>query len=142
MNNIPGLLLAGIFTLLSVVHFYWGILGISPGNSVIPGDPGGRLLFNPTRIQSLGVGVALALFTFFLLIKSDLWKVRLPIWLWDYGLWFIAALFAVRAFGDFRYIGFTKKIKGTAFAKMDTRFYSPLCILIAVLAIWLNLIPS
>jgi hypothetical protein len=46
----------------------------------------------------------------------------------------IAIIFLIRAIGDFRYVGFLKKIKNTKFAKKDTKYYSPLCSLISVLA--------
>ena len=57
----------------------------------------------------------------------------LPIltWINVYGLKIIAGVFLVRAIGDFRYVGFFKKIKGTIFANLDTKFYTPLCILLS-----------
>jgi hypothetical protein len=48
-------------------------------------------------------------------------------------------VFAVRAVGDFRYCGFFKRVKGTAFARKDTLIFSPLCTLLAALALWLSL---
>ncbi len=39
----------------------------------------------------------------------------------------LALIFAVRAIGDFRYVGFFKHIRGSRFARMDTLCYSPLC---------------
>ncbi|WP_205190355.1 DUF3995 domain-containing protein, partial [Burkholderia sp. LMG 13014] len=39
----------------------------------------------------------------------------------------LALIFAVRAVGDFRYVGFFKRIRGSRFARMDTLYYSPLC---------------
>jgi hypothetical protein len=47
--------------------------------------------------------------------------------------WLIAAVFALRAIGDFRYIGFFKRIRDTRFARLDTLAYSPLCAVLAVL---------
>lgn len=44
----------------------------------------------------------------------------------------MAAAFAVRAVGEFRLVGFFKRVKGTRFARMDTRVYSPLCLLLAL----------
>ncbi|AZA55575.1 DUF3995 domain-containing protein [Chryseobacterium sp. G0201] len=48
-------------------------------------------------------------------------------------LWITAILSFIRAIGDFRYIGFFKKITSSSFAKKDTLIYSPLCILISLL---------
>ncbi len=46
----------------------------------------------------------------------------------------VSLLFLGRAFGDFRYVGYTKRIRGTEFAKNDYFIYSPLCLVVAGLA--------
>ena len=38
----------------------------------------------------------------------------------------------LRAIGDFNLVGFFKRIRGSAFARMDTWFYSPLCVLLGI----------
>jgi len=43
-------------------------------------------------------------------------------------------VFAARAVGDFKYMGFFKSVKGTKFALWDTRMYSPLNVVLSVLA--------
>ena len=47
------------------------------------------------------------------------------------GTSLIATAFTLRAVGEFKYVGFFKRIRGTQFARMDTRFYSPLCLGVA-----------
>ena len=47
--------------------------------------------------------------------------------------WLIAAVFALRAIGDFRYVGFFKRVRGSKFARLDTLAYSPLCTALALL---------
>ena len=37
-----------------------------------------------------------------------------------------------RAIGDFKYVGFFKRVRGSKFARMDTLVYSPLCLLLAL----------
>jgi hypothetical protein len=49
------------------------------------------------------------------------------------AVWLLAAVFALRAIGDFRYVGFFKRVRNTGFARLDTRAYSPLCAGLAVL---------
>lgn len=56
----------------------------------------------------------------------------LPAFLQRWGVWAVAGLFALRALGDFRYVGFFKKINHTHFAHMDSRYYSPLCVWLAL----------
>ena len=47
--------------------------------------------------------------------------------------WLIAAAFALRAIGDFRYVGFFKRIRDSRFAHLDTIAYSPLFACLAFL---------
>lgn len=37
----------------------------------------------------------------------------------------------LRGVGEFRYVGLFKRVKGSRFARNDTRFYSPLCLMLA-----------
>ena len=37
-----------------------------------------------------------------------------------------------RAIGEFRLVGFFKTVKGSLFARMDTLFFSPLCVLLSL----------
>lgn len=50
---------------------------------------------------------------------------------------FVAAL--LRSIGDFRYVGFFKRARGSRFAELDTRFYSPLCLPLALATAWVAL---
>ena len=52
-----------------------------------------------------------------------------------YGTLIIAVIFLLRAIGDFKYIGFFKKIKETKFAINDTKIYAPLCLFIAIVSL-------
>jgi hypothetical protein len=48
------------------------------------------------------------------------------------GAWTLSAIFALRAVGDFHWIGFFKTVRDTAFGTLDSWVYSPLCLLLAV----------
>ncbi|WP_307347298.1 DUF3995 domain-containing protein [Metabacillus malikii] len=45
----------------------------------------------------------------------------------------ITFIFFLRAIGDFKYLGFTKKIKNTNFSKYDTALYTPLCLYLGLI---------
>ncbi len=45
----------------------------------------------------------------------------------------LAFAFLARGVGDFRYVGFFKKVVGSRFARLDTWVFSPLCVLLALL---------
>jgi len=67
-------------------------------------------------------------------MRAGLAPLPAPAWVPRFGVWGVALAFAARAIGECRYLGFLKRVRGTVFAQRDTRFYSPLCVLIAALA--------
>lgn len=89
----------------------------------------------PTFVVAAGL-FAIGLF---MLLKTGLILVSIPLWLDHYGLWLIAGIFLLRSIGDFTYVGFFKTIKHTPFGKNDTQYYSPLCLAIALLTVALEL---
>ncbi len=67
--------------------------------------------------------------------------VLLPNWVDQYGLLLVGGIFFLRVIGDFRYVGYFKRITDTAFAKMDTALYIPLCLVISIGAFWTAVSP-
>jgi uncharacterized membrane protein YbhN (UPF0104 family) len=55
----------------------------------------------------------------------------LPRWMVTLGAPVVAIVLLARAVGDFRYIGFFKRVRDTRFARLDTRYYSPVALLLA-----------
>ncbi|WP_226000012.1 DUF3995 domain-containing protein [Paenibacillus sp. BJ-4] len=49
---------------------------------------------------------------------------------YSYGAGLLSCLFILRSIGDFKWVGFFKRKKGTVFAKWDSVLYSPLCFLL------------
>jgi hypothetical protein len=127
-----------IFSSLSAIHVYWGFGGKSAVAATIPTNQNNRPVINPSPFACFLVAAGLLVFGVFVLIKSGIIPLHLPNWLLNYGLWAMVALFLARAIGDFRHIGFFRKIKTTKFAQTDSKYYSPLCLLLAVLLIALN----
>ena len=54
----------------------------------------------------------------------------LPGWMVALGAPVVAVVLLVRAIGDFRYIGFFKRVRGTRFARLDTRYFSPVALML------------
>lgn len=79
------------------------------------------------------VAVALLAMGILVLLKCGNFNVRLPSWIDNYGLWCISAVFIARAIGEFKYVGFFRKVRHTKFAKNDQRLYSPLCLAIGIM---------
>ena len=128
-----GLVLILIFVFLSVVHLYWAFGGKNWKTATIPTNSNNKPLIKPGAFDCLAVAAGLLCFGFFIAARSGIIVAILPAWLSRWGLWVISAIFLLRAIGDFKYLGFFKTVKNTQFGKMDTIFYSPLCLLIGVL---------
>jgi hypothetical protein len=131
MKVVTGSILSSIFFLLSTLHFYWAAGGNWASDIVLPKDLTGNAVLQPTTIDTIIVGSVLMVFAFYYLVKADLLRISLPRWILNSGYWLISGIFLLRAFGDFNYVGFTKRIKHTDFATLDSRYFSPLCLLIA-----------
>jgi hypothetical protein len=43
----------------------------------------------------------------------------------------VAVVLAARGVGDFRLVGLFKRVRGTQFARLDSRVYTPLCFALA-----------
>lgn len=135
MKNIYLLILITVFTGLSAIHYYWALGGTWGFSTALPTDQSGKRLLNPSSFESAFVGTGLLLFALFYLLQSDLVTNFLPLTISNIVSWFIPAIFLLRAMGDFRYIGFFKKLHQTPFAQADTFYFSPLCLLIGIIGL-------
>lgn len=132
--------LATVLFLLAALHVYWALGGRRGFSAAIPQTesggppaflPGPALTFAVVGVLAAGGLIALALGGVVQL--EDLPRS------WARGLGaFGAFAFAGRAIGDFRLVGFFKRVRGTTFARWDSRLHSPLCV--AISAAWLALV--
>ncbi len=137
MAKIIAALLFLIFLFLSLVHLYWVFGGKWGTEGVYPTPDVQTPPKNPGIVPTLIVAIGLFGFGVFYLIKVKIIIAELPFWLEKYGLWFLLAIFAVRTIGDFKYVGFFKKIKNTRFGQNDTKYFAPLCLIISFLIVFL-----
>lgn len=132
---ILSILLSIIFISLGMIHFNWVIGGKFGFSESLPTKENGERVLNPKKTDSAIVGMGLTAFGIFYLFRSGIMGYELPDWMVQFGGWIIPIIFLLRAVGEFKYVGFFKRIKTTAFGKLDTRFFSPLCLIIGVLGI-------
>lgn len=137
---ILSVLLTLIFMVLAIIHFYWAFGGRWGFEAALPTNLTGKKVLNPRSIHSLLVGVGLSVFVCFYLLLVIFPEIVIHVWRINSVAWVIPSIFLLRAVGDFKYVGFFKKIKTTQFAKMDNQLYSPLCTLIAFLGFTIQLI--
>ncbi len=125
-------ILSLIFAILSGFHFYWLFGGTWGVDQVIPTKDDDSSSMTIPRFATMVVALGLLAITTLYLMKVGAVDINLPAWLTKFVYWFIPSIFLLRAIGDFRYVGFFKKIRDTKFAKADSRLFSPLCIFISI----------
>lgn len=128
-----------ILFVLSVIHFNWVVGGSWGFANALPTSLEGKRILNPKKLDSAVVAIGLFSFAIYFLIYGGILEVGLPNWLLSYGIWIISVIFLLRAVGEFKYVGFFKRIRTTDFGKLDTKYYSPLCLFIAILGFILAL---
>ncbi|WP_431167713.1 DUF3995 domain-containing protein [Tenacibaculum halocynthiae] len=134
------LILFFTFTLLGSFHIYWLLGGTWGVKKVIPTKNNQLNSVAIPKFATVIVAAVLILFGFVYLVKTELINIELPNIVIEYGYWFIPCIFIIRAIGEFNYVGFFKKIKGTEFAKADSKIFSPLCLGIGILGILIQII--
>jgi hypothetical protein len=120
-----------------MLHGYWALEGLSASAAVVP-FRAGKPLFTPTPATTLLVALALLVCALLVLGMLGISRLGLPDWPFRIGVCGVAAAFLLRAIGDFRYLGLFKTVRDTAFARNDSWFYSPLCIVLAINCVMLG----
>ncbi len=116
---------------IGAVHVYWAAGGNLGKNAAIP-QLHGRQVLRPG--PALTMIVALLLFG---LAVLALWRdgeiaLPLPFMIAQVCAPLAALVFLARAIGESNYLGWTKRVRGTRFARLDDVFYAPLCLMLAI----------
>ena len=122
--------LATVLAFLSGLHIYWVLGGRWGWGAAIP-QVDGRPAFTPSRFATLLVALGLAAAAVLPLVRAGTLPFPVPPRLSQWSTVLLALIFFIRAVGDFRRVGFFKRVRGTPFAIWDTRLFSPLCLLLA-----------
>ncbi|CAL1517409.1 DUF3995 domain-containing protein [Chitinophaga sp. MM2321] len=139
MELIVTLLNCLIFLLLAALHLYWVFGGKWGMDAAIPTQGNGKKLFRPGRLATLVVALGLIAFAVINLAHAGWVSLGIRPQYLDAGLLVISLIFLFRAVGDFRYLGFTKRHRQSLFAKRDTFFYSPLCLVLGAFHLFIFL---
>jgi hypothetical protein len=115
---------------LAGLHVFWACGG-SWGKAVAVPERDGAPLFRPSRAVTLLVAAGLLTAAACAVVRGGVVEVRGADSAARVGCRVLAVLFGARAVGEGRYIGFLKRVRGTAFARKDTWIYSPLCAALA-----------
>jgi len=129
MPDLIALVVVIAFVALSAIHVYWA-LGGGMGKAAAVPELNSRPAFVPLARSTLTVAVALALCAVLVAASAGLVLSRSPA-AWVTWLSFVLALVLIaRAVGDFRLVGFFKRVRGTRFARLDSAVYAPLCLVL------------
>ncbi|HTD94700.1 MAG TPA: DUF3995 domain-containing protein, partial [Chitinophagaceae bacterium] len=126
-----------IFLSIALLHYYWSFGGQWGKWAAIPTRNDGTHVIRPGFLSTLIVALSLSAFAVFSLTEIRILDLPIAPVVKRFGFWTIAVIFSARAVGDLKYFGFLKKIRNTQFARRDTKFYSPVCVLIGILNVFL-----
>lgn len=120
--------------LIAFMHFYWSFGGSYGLQSVIPVQKEEYAPKLPSPFVTAIVAIIFLLCALPFLQKTGCIYVCSERFS-DLGILVISICFLIRAIGEFKYVGFFKKITDTTFARNDTRLYSPFCLVFSVLGL-------
>ncbi|GAA4053643.1 DUF3995 domain-containing protein [Hymenobacter glaciei] len=119
-----------IFLTLGGLHVYWALGGRQGIASALPATPDGTLQLRPSAALTAAVAAGLLAMSALSAVPLVLGAATAPGWL-RLGNGGLGLVFGLRALGDFRYVGLSKRVHDTTFARLDTRYYTPLCLALA-----------
>jgi hypothetical protein len=129
-----------IFIMMSFVHVYWALSGNLGKSGVLPTLHDGNPVIDPGIIGTFAVAAAMGIFAFITVGDLGIYEAFIPHDVIKYATIVIGVIFMLRAMGDFKYMGFFKKIKGTHFARNDSSYFSPLCLYLGMSSIAIALL--
>lgn len=132
---LPAVVAATIFVFLSAIHFYWAFGGRWGMGKAVPVNAAGEPMLKPGAVGTFIVALGLLFFALVLTANTgafdNLINRRIVIW----ATRGIAVIFALRAIGDFKYVGLFRKVKQTPFGRRDTLLFTPLCLVLCMLCL-------
>ncbi len=129
-------LLVLAFVSIGALHAYWvagGRWGLDAAVPTLPGqdhDAPRRKAFNPGAVATLAVATGLWGIALLVAMRAGLWADAVTHGVLKGAVAVLALAMFARAVGDFRLVGFFKTVTGSRFAELDTRLFSPLCVLL------------
>ena len=120
-----------VFASLSLIHTYWLFGGRAGQRAAIP-EIDGKPVFQPSTLSTLVVAMGLALCAVVIAATAGILTLPLPHVVLAWLTRALAVILLARAIGDFRVVGFFKRISHSRFAQLDTVLYSPLCLALAI----------
>src|SRR5205823_3664473 len=138
MPDLIALVAVIAFVALSAIHVYWA-LGGGMGKAAAVPELNSRPAFVPSARSTLAVAVGLASCAVLVAASAGLVVSGFPA-AWFNWLSFVFVLVLIaRSVGDFRLVGFFRRFRGTRFARLDSAFYAPLCLVLSLAVFYVAL---
>ncbi|MFL6691479.1 MAG: DUF3995 domain-containing protein [Ramlibacter sp.] len=122
--------ISAVFVALALWHFHMALKPPAQVSGAVP-SVNGKPVFVPSKLSTFVVGIVLLSFAALVAVTGGLLSIGLPrtvaAWL-SYGL---ALGLLARAIGEFKYVGFFKRVRSSRFAELDSLVYSPLCLMLS-----------
>lgn len=129
-----GVVTASVLVLLSAGHLYWALGGRLGGRleGVLLPEQDGQPVFRPSPAAAVGAAIVLLAAAAVLAIRAGALDSPFgePTVRWAARA--VAAVFLLRSIGDFRWVGFFRRVRGTRFAYWDARVYTPVAFALGV----------
>jgi len=129
LSVVVAILVAVIMLIVSLFHFYWAFGGEYGLQSAGPVMEEGAEFKPPAAV----IFVVACLLAGLAVLSLQL------VWTWQpvkeyiaYVGYLISFVFIVRSIGDFKYVGFFKKVYNSDFANLDTKYFSPLILVLGL----------
>jgi hypothetical protein len=131
MNDAVAVAVCSAFVAIALWHFHMALFAGPSGESAAVPIVNGKPLFMPSARSTAAVGVALMMAAVLVAATSGMLWLGLPLRVLSWLSFALALGLLARAIGEFKYVGFFKRVRGTRFAAMDSLLYSPLCLLLS-----------
>jgi hypothetical protein len=120
-----------VFIALALWHVHMALWPSSGALAAVPSVQG-EPLFVPSRKATFAVALVLLLFAGLVASTVGMLSVGMSRTVLSWLSYALAAGLFARAVGEFKYVGFFKRVRNSKFARLDTLVYSPLCLLLAL----------
>jgi hypothetical protein len=131
MVSVIARVVASAVAALGLLHLYWALGGRAGKSAAVP-EVNGKQAFVPSRAVTLAVAAALLFAASVVAIAGGQFEVGGYSGVFRILAFGLSATFLARAVGDFRLVGFFKRIRGTDFARLDTIAYAPMCLVLGL----------
>ncbi len=124
---------AGVAVVAGLVHLIWAAGFLQDAMAVtLPTDADGVKALDPGPLAAIGVASLLFLYAAVVVARAlgeaEPWWTRTMV-----GA--AAVILSLRVIGDRRWVGLTKTVRGTTFARWDDRLFIPIVVLLVLAAI-------